>query len=61
MSGTITHDISKYLNEIIRPYLNTNFIIKSSTEALLKIADIKINNEIVTSLDVESLFTNVPV
>ena len=62
MSGTVTHDIAQYLNKVIRPYLNSNYIINSSDQFLAEIQDIIVQNgESIASLDVESLFTNVPV
>ena len=62
MTGTVTHSIAQKLNEIIRQYLNDTYIIKSSTELILKLDSLKVNNiSSFYSLDVESLFTNVPV
>lgn len=62
MSGTVSHDIAKILNYIIRPYLDNTYIVKSSTELILKLNEIEINrNSILSSLDLTSLFTNVPV
>ena len=62
MTGTVTHDIAQYLNSIIRPYLNSNYIVKSSNEFLMHINNVKLEpGQQMLSLDVESLFTNVPV
>lgn len=62
MSGTVTHDIAQYINSIIREYLNNKFIVRSSDELLLQLKTLKVEPEHqVCSLDVESLFTNVPV
>ena len=62
MTGTVTHDIAQYINSLIRPYLCNNYTVKSSEEFIARINDIKIKrNQNVVSLDVQSLFTNVPV
>ena len=54
--------IAQSLDQMIRPYLNTTHITKSSDELLIKLKDLKCSNiKDFTSLDVESLFTNVPV
>src|SRR5678815_5381763 len=59
MTGTVTHDISKYINNLIRPYLNEKFMVKSTDEFLEKLNNINsfdVNK--IISLDAESLFTN---
>ena len=62
MCGTVTHEIAQYLNSIIRPYLNNSFIVKSNNESLCKLSNLKLGDtDVFASLDVESLFTNVPV
>ena len=62
MSGTVTHDISQYLNDTIRPYINSENMVNSSNELLLRLSNMKIEeNQQLLSLDVESLFINVPV
>ena len=62
MSGTVTHDVAQYLNSIIRPYLNSQYIIQSSDELLVHLETMKLQpTQQLCSLDVESLFTNVPV
>ena len=61
MSGTVTHDIAQFLNNIIRPYLNTTHIVTSGTELLIQLENVSLQpQECLVSLDVESLFTNVP-
>ena len=53
---------AKYLDDIIQPYMDTNHSLKSADEFLLAIHNRKLDsNQILTSLDVETLFTNVPV
>jgi len=62
MSGTVTHEIAQYINCIIRPYLNSDKIVRSSTEVLSELQELKLSpGDHLVSLDVESLFTNVPV
>ena len=62
MCGTVTHEIAQYLNSIIRPYLNNSFMVKSNNESLCKLSNLKLGDtDVFASLDVESLFTNVPV
>ena len=62
MTGTVTHDVAQYINNIIRPYLNTTKIVTSGTELLVNVEDLKLEEgECLVSLDVEKLFTSVPV
>ena len=62
MNGTVTHGLAQYLNELIRPYIDYTHIVKSSDEFFLRIRNLKVlPNQSVGSLDVTSLFTNVPV
>ena len=62
MSGTVAHDVSEHINTIIQPYMNTQHVIRSSDELLLKLKNLQMQDEQkFSSLDVESLFTNVPV
>ena len=57
---TPTHNIAKQLNNLINPYLPGKYII-NSTDEFLTILRSTIPDGIIASLDVESLFTNVPV
>ena len=62
MSGTVTHEIAQLLNDMIRPYIDNRYMLKSTDELLLHTKDLKLApGEELVSLDVESLFTNVPV
>jgi hypothetical protein len=62
MSGTVTHDIAQMLDGLIRPYLDSSNILRSTDELILKIENLKIpEGQHMVSLDVDSLFTNVPV
>ena len=62
MVGTVTHDISQHLNKTIRPYLDTTYMVKSSDEILVELSSKMVHEtEKIVPLDVESLFTSVPV
>ena len=62
MSGTVTHDVAQNINTIIQPYMNTQHVIRSSDELLLKLINLQIQvGQKFSSLDAESLLTNVPV
>ena len=62
MSGTVTHELAQYLNRQIRPYIDSSLTISSSDEYLAKLHDITLHrNQVLTLLDVESFFTNVPI
>ena len=62
MSGTVTHELAQYLNEIIQPYIDQSYMLKSSDEFLLALQNLQLSpNQAIMSLDVESLFSNVPV
>ena len=62
MSGAVTHELAQYLNRQIRPYIDRSHMISFSDELLAKLHDITLHrNQVLASLDIESLFTNVPV
>ena len=62
MVGTVTHDISQHLNKTLRPYLDATYMVKSSDEILADLSSLRVHKtEKIVSLDVESLFTSVPV
>jgi hypothetical protein len=54
------YEISKKVNHLIRPYISKNYSVES-TQEFMGIIKSTTPNEIVASLDVVSLFTNVPV
>ena len=58
--GTVTYELSKQLNDIIVKYIPKKYTVESSYEFINMLKD-KRPNGILASLDVESLFTNVPV
>ena len=54
MSGTVTHDVAQYLNNIIRPYIKNNFMLNSTDELLVHLERINLQpNQQLCSLDVE--------
>ena len=57
---TPTYQLAKALNKILTPYIPDEYCLKSSTEFLQAIAAAP-SEGVMASLDVESLFTNVPV
>ena len=62
MTGTMTHELAQYLNEIISPFIDQSYMLKSADEFLLALENLRItSNQMVVSLDVDSLFSNVPV
>ena len=62
MTGTVTHALAQYLNKIIQPYINSTYIIRSSDELLVHLSQLHLQlSHQLLSLDVESLFTSVPV
>ena len=56
-----TYDIAKTLNKLILPYIPNKYAISSTDEFIQTIQSNQNNNGILASLDVENLFTNVPV
>ena len=57
---TPTYAVSKQFDDIMKPYLPTEYIIKSRDEFIDIVKTIQTNG-VLASLDVESLFCNVPV
>ena len=58
---TPTYEISQQLNTIIKDYMPIKYMIESTFEFLTLIKNRTPQNSILASLDVESLFSNVPV
>ena len=56
-----TYQLAKKINEIITPYMPTQFNLKSTNDFLDLIHSSSNSTGIIGSLDVESLFTNVPI
>jgi len=59
--GTVTYDIAKQLNNIVMKYMPRRYVVRSSYEFITMLRAKHPGNNIIASLDVESLFTNVPV
>ena len=57
--NTPTYHLTKSLNELITPYLPTKYSVKFTHELIQILQTQKPNTKIATSLDVESLLTNV--
>ena len=57
--GTVTYETAKRLHAIISPYMPKKYLIDSTFE-FIQIARTVQNPKLLASLDVESLFTNVP-
>ena len=58
--GSDTHNLSKYLSDILKPYASNEYTVKdsfSSVNDLLPVSKVPF----MCSLDVNSLFTNIPV
>ena len=58
--GTVTYNISKTLNSIISKFLPTKYMVRSTAEFMELSRTVK-SPRFLASLDVENLFTNVPV
>ena len=56
-----TYQLTITINDLITPYISHNYIIKSTKELIEILKTHKPNKGIIFSLDVENLFTNVPV
>lgn len=58
---TTIYQLTKIINKLITPYLPNKYNINSTHELIKTLRSHKLNNGILASLDVESLFTYVPV
>ena len=58
---TPIYELTKTIKQLISPYLPSKYNIKSTHELMQVLHSIKLNNGTLASLDVEKLFTNVPV
>ena len=58
--GTVTYDVAKRLNALIAPFMQKRHMIESTQEFIEIVKTVK-QPKLLTSLDVESLFTNVPI
>ena len=58
---TYNYGLAKYLDEILKPLVDSEFILKDTYDFVNKIGNLDLNNDrYLVSFDVESLFTNVP-
>ena len=57
---TPTYSLAKAINKIISPYVPNEYSLKSSSD-FIDLLSTNANHGIIASLDVESLFTNVPI
>ena len=57
---TPTYQLAKTLNKVITPYIPNEYML-TSTNDFIDVLHANTNNGIIASLDVESLFTNVPI
>ena len=55
-----TYEMTKFLNSVIEPFLTAKYVIKI-TDELLYLRNVTQTWGMLASLDVESLFTNVPI
>ena len=58
---TPIYELTKTIKQLITPYLSSKYNIKSTDELIQVLHTLKPNNGILASMDVENLFTNVPV
>ena len=60
--GSATYSISKFVSNVLTPYVRqTSSYIRNTTDLLDKLQDVRISDdEILVSFDVKSLYTNVP-
>ena len=59
---TATYNIAKKLNELLTPYVPSSYSLSSVSDFIEILRDAPhADNQIIASLDVESLFTNVPI
>ena len=57
---TPTYNLAKRINKIIAPYMPDQYSLKSSND-FVDLLDDNVNDGVIASLDVQSLFTNVPI
>ena len=61
MVGSPEYKLAKFLDTIIKPNISDEHMLRSSYEFLEKLQEINLNsNQVMVSLNVKSLFTNVP-
>ena len=61
MINTATYELSKYLDGIIRPWLNSPHAVESSFKFIERIKDMNVQEgAVMVSFYVKNLFTNIP-
>ena len=61
MINTTEYNLAKYLDKIIKPHINSDYMLSSTSNFLDKIKAFCFkSNDILISFDIVSLFTNVP-
>ncbi|XP_033105188.1 uncharacterized protein LOC117107595 [Anneissia japonica] len=58
--GTHNYNIAKYLSELIKPCIPTEFSTKDTFSFVKEVRNLNMKNKCMVSFDVESLFTNIP-
>ncbi len=59
--NTYNYELAKYLESILKPLVNHEFILKDIYDFVNKVSDLDVQvDPYMVSFDVESLFTNVP-
>ena len=55
------YQVSKYLNNLLSPFIDSPFIVKDSFDFVNEITNFKNDGYIMASFDIKSLFTNIPI
>ena len=58
--GTYNYELAKFLVPILDPLTRNEFTVKNSFEFVSEITNVNLNQFVMASFDVESLFTNIP-
>ena len=58
--GTYNYNLSKYLCELLSPYLPNGFCTKDRFTFKKELKEVSMNDQFLVSFDVNSLFTNIP-
>ena len=59
--GSYNHECAAWLSEILTPLRQHTSVVKDTFDFLDDISGLSINNKVMASFDVKSLFTNIPV
>lgn len=58
---TPVYQLTKIINHLTTPYISSKYNIKLTLEGIQILNELEPNKETISSLDVENLFTNIPV